>query len=158
MKLRRLVRDVLARPCIIMEEEVDLPGEEIDLLAKFRRLLDTHDYAAIAVVWPRGAKMAAVQDELLFLVERQRLRPLPRIFVLHHPHAARIENGIFDILERGGRSRYTTTFQLLPTWPLPWRDEADLRDAAETMREELAPRHPRQENAGWARWRADATL
>lgn len=140
MNLRRLVRDVLARPCVIMEEEPNLPGEEIDLLAKFKRLLAAHEYAAIVVVWPRGAKMAAVQDELLFLVEWQRTRLLPPTFVLHHPRAARIENGAFEILERGGRSRYTTAFQLLPVWPMPWRSERDLRDAAETVREELAPR------------------
>lgn len=140
MNLRRLVRDALARPCVIMEEESDRSGEDVDLLSKFKRLLAAHDYAAVVVVWPRGAKMAAVQDELLFLVEWQRTRPLPRTFVLHHPHAARIENGTFEILERGGRSRYTTAFQLLPVWPLPWRNERDLRDAAETVREELSPR------------------
>lgn len=81
--------------------------------------------------------MAATQDELLLLVERQRQAPLPRLFVLHHPRAARVENGAFEVLERGGRSRYTTAFRLLPAWPIPWRTEADLRDAAETVRAEL---------------------
>ena len=141
MRLRLLVRDSLARPCVIMEEQPDLPGEDVDLMAKFKRLLDAHDYAAIVVIWPRGAKMAAVQDELLFLSEWSKLRPLPRLFVLHHPRVARIEHGAFDILERGGRSSYTKAFQLLPVWPLPWRSQDDLRDAAETVREELSPRH-----------------
>jgi len=133
---------ILRRPCIIMEDEPDVPGEDVDLLAKFKRLVAAHQYAAIVVVWPRGAKMAAVQDELLFLVEWQRLNALPRMFVLHHPKAARIESGVFDILERGGRSRYTTAFQLLPVWPLPWGNMAELRDAAETVREELLPAKP----------------
>ncbi|MCA1811764.1 MAG: hypothetical protein LC623_07130 [Halobacteriales archaeon] len=138
MKLRHLVRETLAIPCVIMEEEPNLPGEQVDLPAKFRRLLTARHYAAIVVIWPHGAKMAAVQDELLLLVEEQRRGPLPRIFLLHHPRAARVEKGAFELLERGGRSRYTTAFQLLPVWPLPWRTEADLRSAAETVREELA--------------------
>lgn len=123
-----------------MEEEPDLAGEDVDLIAKFKRLLSAHDYAAIVVVWPLRAKMAAVQDELLLLVEHQRAEVLPPVFVLHHPRAARVGNGTFEILKRGGRSRYTTAFQLLPAWPLPWRDEADLQAAAETVREELLPR------------------
>jgi hypothetical protein len=137
MALRHLVRAALARPCVIMEEEPDLPGEDVDLASKFERLVAAHDHAAIVVVWPRGAKMAAVHDELLLLVERQRTAPLPPIYVLHHPRAARVDRGTFAILERGGRSRYTVAFQRLPVWPLPWRTRQDLERAAATVRDEL---------------------
>ncbi len=124
-------------PCVLMEDEETLPGEEKDLARKLKRLLETGRFAAIVVVWPRGAKMAATHDELLLLVEFQRTMELPEIHLLHHPKVARMKNGELEVLERGGRSRYIESFQQLPLFLHPWRTQAQLTEALEAIRDEL---------------------
>lgn len=125
---------------VLMEDEPTQPHQEQDLSAKFHRLLDTVAMAAVVVVWPAGAKMAAMWDELLYLVERQRECAVPPVWVLHHHRAARIARGRFEILQRGDRSCYLRGVHLLPLRPLPWRGRADFLDAVGTVADETVPR------------------
>ena len=118
---------------LIMEDEKDLDGE--DLVAKFERLLKAA--TDLVLYWPPRAKMAATFDEMLLLRKAAESGRLPRLWFVHHEAVARIERGVFAVLESGGRSRYLTALARLGITPVPWAAERDLRERVALLAAEI---------------------
>lgn len=139
--LREQIRAAFAeqRPCVIMEEVSSRVGEDDDIATKFNRILDTTTFDAIVVVWPRHAKMAAVWDELILLRERLRTTELPPIYTIHHDRAARLGDGVLEILEAGDRSSYLKGAAHLSMVSLEFRTKTTFQSAVQTLVEQLTP-------------------
>jgi hypothetical protein len=139
MAVRRRLARILKRSghaVVLMEDETDRPGE--DMIQKFDRLL-RNKVTDVLLYWPPLAKMQTTWDELILLCDRQALleRRKISIWVLHHVKVARISRGVFEILEKGGRSRYLTAVARLGVHPLEWETEEDLEERTRLLASEL---------------------
>lgn len=119
----------------IMEAEDGLPSE--DLVEKFDRMLHDRGVTDVVFFWPLGARMQTTFDEFILLRDRMGNRSLPDIWVLHDRRVARIERGVFHVLESGGRSRYLEAVAALGVTPLAWSGQKELRRLVQELVEEL---------------------
>jgi hypothetical protein len=106
-------------------EDVE-PSDGEDLVQKFDRILDAERPDLILVYWPARSKMQTTFDEMLLLRKRIEARPVPRVVVLHQAGVARITPREFQILEKGGRSRYLEAVRRVPMTPIAWDQPSHL--------------------------------
>lgn len=119
----------------LMEERPDPPGR--DMVGKFEHLLVSERVSDILVYWPARAKMQTTYDELILLRAWADERALPRIWVLHEATVARITRGRFEVLEKGGRSRYLEAVARLGVTPVAWTGHDELPGLVARLAAEL---------------------
>lgn len=138
MDMRRRVAEIFRKDghtVFLMEDEPDKEGD--DLVDKFDRLLRERGVTDIAVYWPAKAKMQTTYDELILLRARGHDPKLPRIWIVHHVSVAVIGQGKFQVLERGGRSRYLEAVARLGVYPLVWDSDDDLEERIRSLSTQL---------------------